>query len=37
MVNSSGEKCEPVIVIENLDLSICQRVCVFNALVFGTR
>ena len=28
MDNSSGEKCEPVIVFESLDLSVCQRVYV---------
>ena len=26
MDNSSGEECEPVIVFESLDLSVCQRV-----------
>ena len=26
MDNSPGEECEPVIVFESLDLSVCQRV-----------
>ena len=26
MDNCYGEKCEPVIVFESLDLSVCQRV-----------
>ena len=28
MDNSSGEKCEPVILFESLDLSVCQNVFV---------
>ena len=28
MDNCSGGKCEPVIVFESLDLSVCQRVFV---------
>ena len=28
MDNCSGEKCEPVIVFESLDLSVCKKVYV---------
>ena len=28
MDNKSGEKCEPEVVFESLDLSVCQRVYV---------